>query len=308
MRMIGTLRTWSALLVGAAALLSGCSSSDSTAPSGSGKVSVLLTDAPGDVQAAVVTISKIYLQGDSGQVVLSDTAVTTDLLTLADSTGSLVEDVVVPAGSYSQLRFVVTGAYLQVDNGDGTSSLYATSPTYEGLPPGAQVDGTLQAPSLGQSGLKVTLPGDALTVPDGGTRILLVDFNVAQSFGHQAGQSGMWVMHPVITGADFTTTGSATVTLTAASGVTLPGGALLSDLAAVLTAGDNTADTVRFSDDNQDGTFEASFGFKPSGDYSLDLALPAGVTSVTTDPALPATVTVVSGQSVTTDLSLTAAN
>lgn len=307
MRSMRTFRTWGTLLVGAAALLSGCSS-NTTAPAGNGKVSLLLTDAPGDVQAAVVTISKIYLQGDSGQVVLSDTPVTTDLLTLADSTASLVKDVVVPAGSYSQLRFVVTGAYIQVDNGDGTSSIYATSPSYAGLPPAAQVDGTLLAPSLGQSGLKVTMPNSALTVPAGGTRIVLVDFNVAQSFGHQAGGSGNWVLHPVITGVDFTTTGSALVTLTLDAGVTLPGGAALSDFSAVLTDGSGMADSVAFSDANQDGTFEASYPYLAPGDYSLDLALPGSVTSVTTSPALPATVTVVTGQTVTTALTMTAAN
>src|SRR6185437_2203526 len=131
--------------------------SDSTA-SGSSKVSVLLTDAPGDVKAAVVTMSEIDLQGSGGTHVLMSTPVTTDLLTLAQSTAQLVNGAVVPAGNYEQLRFVITGGYIEVDNGDGTTSIYASSPTSSGLPSGAQVAGTLQMPSLAQSGIKVNLP------------------------------------------------------------------------------------------------------------------------------------------------------
>ena len=173
--------------------LAGCS--DSTAADNA-KLSVLLTDAPGDVKSAVVTISEIYLQG-SGRVVLVDTAVTTDLLTLADSTAELVKDAVVPAGSYGQLRFVITGAYIEVDNGDGTTSIYATSSDYAGLPVGAQVDGTLKTPSFDQSGLKVKLPDDELRLA-AEERVLLVDFDVSESFGHEAGDSGSWVMSPVL--------------------------------------------------------------------------------------------------------------
>ena len=187
-----------AIAFGAFAPLSGCS--DSTA-AGNARLSVLLTDAPGDVKSAVVTISEIYLQG-SGRVVLMDTAVTTDLLTLADSTAELVKDAVVPAGSYGQLRFVITGAYIEVDDGDGSTSIYATSPSYPGLPDGAHVDGTLKTPSFDQSGLKVKLPDDVLHLA-GEERVLLVDFDVSESFGHEAGGSGSWVMSPVLDASDF---------------------------------------------------------------------------------------------------------
>jgi len=46
----------------------------------------------------------------------------------------------------------------------------------------------------------VTLAGSALEL-SGGEKTLLVDFDVTQSFGHEA--SG-WVMHPVITGGEIT--------------------------------------------------------------------------------------------------------
>ena len=173
-------------------------------PGESTQVRVLLTDAPGDVQAAVVTISEVYLQGGGeGRVTLRDDEFTTDLLTLADDTEILVDGEDVPNGTYGQLRFVITGAYIQVDDGDETESIYATSEAYTGLPVGATVDGVLQTPSFDESGLKVNLPQEELTL-NGGSTTWLVDFDVSQSFGQEAGGSGQWVMHPVITGTEVT--------------------------------------------------------------------------------------------------------
>jgi hypothetical protein len=178
---------------------------DSAGP-GSTRLSILLKDAPAEVTSAVVTISQIYLQGQGGRVVLSDQATTTDLLTLANDTQTLVQDATVPSGTYSQLRFVITGAYLEVlddpacDPAQTTcsTSIYATE-SYTTPKPAA---GVLQTPSFDQSGLKVKLPGGALRL-SGDEKVLLVDFDVAESFGHEAGGSGQWVMQPVITATDF---------------------------------------------------------------------------------------------------------
>jgi hypothetical protein len=185
---------------------------DSTEP-GSTSLTVLLTDAPGDVRAAVVTISEIYLQGsgqaeseDAGRVLVSSEPRTVDLLTLAASTTTLVAEEDVPSGRYGQLRFVITGAYLEVENDDGSTSIFASSEDYDGLPVSAEVAGELQMPSLGQSGLKVNLPGDALDLT-GEEAVLLVDFDVAESFGHEAGTG--WVMHPVVTGTRVESTDAA---------------------------------------------------------------------------------------------------
>ena len=173
---------------------------DNNDPGETTQVRVLLTDAPGEIQAAVVTISEVYLQGgDEGRVTLRDDEFTTDLLTLANDFAVLVEGADVPSDVYGQLRFVVTGAYIQVDNGDETSSIFATSEDYAGLPEGAVVDGVLQTPSFDQSGLKVNLPQGELEL-EGESTTWLVDFDVAESFGQEAGGSGQWVMNPVITG------------------------------------------------------------------------------------------------------------
>jgi hypothetical protein len=291
----------------AGVLLGSLSCSDANAP-GTGTLSLVLKDAPGEVLAAVVTISEINLQGSGGSLTLSNTEVTTNLLTLSADVIALVQDVVIPAGIYTQLRFVISGAYIEVDNGDGTTSIYASSPDYAGLPPGATVAGSLQMPSFGQSGLKVILPGDALVIPDGGEVLLVLDFDVAQSFGHVAGGSGQWVMHPVVKATRASTTGSALVTLTLGTGVTLQG-ALLSEFSTTMTGSDAVdRGPVNFTDLDGDGIFEAGFQFLAPGDYTVTITAPVTVPAFTTTPALPGTLTVPSGGTGTAAFVITGAD
>jgi hypothetical protein len=281
--------------------------SDSTS-AGTTKVSVLLTDAPGDVKAAVVTISEIDLQGSGGSQILLSAPVTIDLLTLASSTAPLVNDAVVPSGTYAQLRFVITGGYIEVENSDGSTSIYASSNTYPGLPAGAEVVGNLQMPSLAQSGLKVNLPSGSTTL-GGSAKVYLVDFNVAQSFGQAAGASGQWVMHPVIKATDFELTGGLAVQLHAGPGLTMPlvnGSPLtLADFTAVVTASDANSNSAALTDSG-DGTFQALFPFLPPGSATVSFTAPAGVTFTTT-PDVPAVVSITSGQPTTSAFTLTAA-
>ena len=185
------------LLAIAIAALAGCG--DGAGPGGTTSLSLKLTDAPGDVQHAFVTITEINLTGEGGKVVLRDTPYTGDLLTLAGTTADLVTDADVPSGTYAALRFVISGACIAVEN-EGGSDIYATE-GYDSTPCGGPATGDLQAPSYGQSGLKVVLDEGALTIV-GPQKILLVDFDVEQSFGQLAGQAGMWVMHPVVTGGE----------------------------------------------------------------------------------------------------------
>ena len=305
MRRLITL-AWIAPLVG---LLGGLACTDSMGGgSGTGSLSLVIKDAPGDIKAAVVTISEINLQGSGGATVLTSNDVTTDLLTLSADAEALLQDVSVPAGHYSQLRFVLSGAYIEVDNGNGTSSIYASDPGYPGLPPGAVVTGNLQMPSLGQSGLKVILPGNQLTINDGDQKFLVVDFDVSQSFGHRAGGSGQWVMHPVVKAEDVGVTGGAKVALTLDAGVTLPGGASLGEFTATLTGSDGIPRTVGFADSDGDGTFEAPFAFLTPGDYALTVQAPGTIASFTTTPPVPGSVVVQAGQTIAVSLIVTAAS
>jgi hypothetical protein len=279
--------------------------SDSSGPGdGEANVTIRLTDAAGDVQAAVVTISEVYLQGSGGKVTLSDEPVTVDLLDLANSTSVIVDEAVVPQGTYSELRFVISGAYVEVENESGGTDIYASSPNYSGLPTGATVTGDLQMPSLGQSGLKVEIVdgGDLEVAED---EDILVDFDVSQSFGHVAGQSGKWVMHPVVKGAVFTEAASLTATLGLAQGVTLPtvGGS-------AVTLGQFKAELngeqMNFTDADNNGTFEAQFRFLLPGDYQLKIIPPAGVT-ITTNPASPIAVTIGTGATATQAVTIASA-
>lgn len=187
----------------AVCLLAACA--DSSGPDGDRKVSVLLTDAPGDILEAVVTIQQIYLQGGdddgegeegAGRFILLDEPVTVDLLTLADDFMTLVDDAEIPDGQFGQLRFVVSGGYIKVEQEDG-EKIFASSSDYPELPDGAEVAGDLQMPSFSTSGLKVNFQGGLLLEEE---TTLLVDFDVAESFGQETG-SGRWVLHPVLKGS-----------------------------------------------------------------------------------------------------------
>lgn len=282
-------------------------SSDATS-AGTTKVSLLLTDAPGDVKAAVVTISEIDLQGSGGSQILLNAPVTVDLLTLASSTSQLVKDAVVPSGTYAQLRFVITGAYIEVENSDASTSIYASSADYPGLPAGAVVTGNLQMPSFGQSGLKVNLPAGSTTL-GGSAKVYLVDFNVAHSFGHSAGASGQWVMHPEVKASDFELTGGLTVQLQADPNLTMPtvnGSPLgLGDFTAVVTASDAIIRSVALTDAGG-GIFQAQFPFLAPGNASVTFTAPASVT-FTSIPGVPATVGITSGQPITSTFTLSTA-
>jgi len=290
------------------ALAAGLAGCDSQGPGGTTSLSVMLKDAPGDVLHAVVTISEVDLVGSGGVHVLTQTPATVDLLTLAASASTLVQDVEVPSGTYTQLRFKITGACIAVDDGGGNSSIYTTA-GYDPTPCGGTAAGVLQAPSYAESGLKVTMAANALELT-GTQKILLVDFDVSQSFGHDAGGSGGWVMHPVVTGGDIQATGSVHAEVRLGDGVTLPdlnnAPTTLGQFSAVLVQG--AADTIAvvpLTDSDADGVFVADFLFLNPGSYSLSVAPPLGIAGVTTDPATPEAVDVLSGQELTAALVVT---
>ena len=302
-RMTAVRAVVAATVVAAGALLGACA--DATSGS-TGRVSILLTDAPGDFKSAVVTIDEIYLQGDGGRVVLRSEPWTGDLLELANATTELVADAEVPTGSYQQLRFVVSGGYIEVEGTNGASRYFATQ-GYT-LPAGVQAEGALHMPSFSSSGLKVKLPGDAMTVTDG-QRVVLVDFDVSRSFGKEAGNSGRWVMSPVLEATDFAFSGNLRVSLTNPTNLTLPtlnGSVLtLGSVNAVLTNAAGASEPLAFTDANADGTWEANFRYLVPGQYKVAVSGPTG-TTFTTNP-VEATVTVAAGAEATQAFALTAA-
>jgi len=188
-----------ALAAAAALALGACDQSPTSPMAGSPTLTMLLKDAPGpEVTHAWVSVSQITLQGSEGSDassggidLLDQPTGLIDLTELADSTHTLFETRAVTPGTYSQLRFVIDGAVLETSDGQVYSMNGAVPPD------DADVTGDLKCPSCSQSGLKVNLPGGSLEFTEGET-IVVLDFSVDESFGHAAGQSGMWVMHPVI--------------------------------------------------------------------------------------------------------------
>jgi hypothetical protein len=228
-------------------------------------------------QAAAVTIEEIYLQGEGGQTTLRSDPVTVDLCDLGSQALILVSDVSVPAGSYQQIRFVVSGGYVQ-DPADG--QVYATA----GYPVPAELappDGVLQPPSWDASGLKVNFSGGPITI-SAEQKVIGLELDVAQSFGKLAGGSSQWVLSPVIRAADLSFTGSVRVRLELGSGVTFP-----SLSGAPVTFGDFAA-TAEHSGVGVTQAFdpvqgETIFFLSPHDTpYTISLGVPAGLDVVAT--------------------------
>lgn len=253
-----------------------------------GSVSVLLTDAPGDeVVEAWVTITDIYLQGSAGDedpengrvYLLQDAVETHELLSLAETVEELVRDQEVPTGTYGQLRIVMSDGCIVT--GDG--GVFSSSAGYTEC---GSATGSLQMPSFAQTGAKVLLNG--LTV-EGGQQIILLDFNVEESFGRAAGASGMWVMTPVIHASEIELTVGVEATLDTGE-VSLPEGYELGQFSATLLPTGSDSSRVTFEDLDEDGTYEVEFRYlvPQSGPFDVRLNAPEGLT-VTTDPVSPQT-------------------
>lgn len=288
-------------------------------------VSILLTDAPGDFHQAWVTIESVALVGDEDSFVLRDEAVTTDLIEWHNDVMTLVEPVAVPAGDFSQLRLVISGACVVLEGEGGEPGMIYASEGYagEGAPEDCGApDGDLQLPSWGQSGLKLNLPAGALTDAPGDQAILL-DFIVPESFGHAAGNSGKMVMRPVVKVENVSFTGSITVDLTIADTVSLAGlgpvpegqtdprDATLEDFQVSIDGEseplvfEETCETVN---DVEVCTGTATFYFLMPGDYDVTVELVEGVTfDFTLNPESPVTETVDSGESATVSFEITSA-
>jgi hypothetical protein len=186
------------------AVLAGC---DDSTGSDTALISLALTDEAGDVAAVWVEIDEIYLQGggNEGRVTLldqdqADALGQIELTELAGTTLDLVGEVEISAGNYGQLRFVIEGAVLETEGGE----VFTFNAAH---PDGTASTGDLNCPSCDQTGVKVQLPGDEANLASG-SHLLVLDFDVFQSFGRAAGNSGMWVMAPVIRGAEVGFTGS----------------------------------------------------------------------------------------------------
>lgn len=283
-------------LMAGAVLASGCSD---VASSGSSSVTIKLTDAPGDLAEAWVEITEIYLQGTTSEggervSLFSGSTGMIDLLTLpGEKTVDLIRDVAVPEGTYSQLRFVIGKARIVTEDRREFST----------------ENGTLLCPSCTTpSGLKVNLPGGSVRL-DGGANVLVVDFDVSQSFGSERGKSGRWVMHPVMHASDFQASGSIAGTVTLGGETVIPAcGGQTRDLTAVVPTA-TAGEIVRSGITDAGGAYQIAF--VAPGSYGLGIAKVGyenGDSLIVSGTATPASVDVTSGKTVTADFQITDAS
>lgn len=300
------------LLVAAFAL--GACDEDSVNGSGTGRLSVMLTDAPGDLAEAWVKIEQVILVRNAADTLSSDSTrritITPDItnyINLLNLTGGqlleIIDDESVPEGTYSQVRVVVDEAFIKLKDG----RVFATSGAE--LPTGTTRSGTLRCPSCSSSGYKVMFTGGGLNVSDNTTVVL--DFDAAQSFGHEAGNSGQWIMRPVLRASATTIRlGSIRGTVALAQGVSLPqcGGAASTVAQFIPTAVMGT--------DTLTGTTTSTGSFRISavapGTYTLGFARDLTFTNgdsltITAAPSVP-TVTVAQSDSATANYTISAAS
>jgi hypothetical protein len=154
-----------------------CSSDNSTGGSGTGTVEIRLTDAPSDdFESATIFVSQVSLQpGDANAsaVVVSSTKASFDLLTLQNGVTAELGQSSVPTGTYSQVRMIVDSARVVLKSGNTFSDGSTTA--------------ILKVPSGSESGLKINF-STPLSVTAGQT-VLLVDFDLSQSFVFQGPRS-----------------------------------------------------------------------------------------------------------------------
>ncbi|MEO7457470.1 MAG: DUF4382 domain-containing protein [Gemmatimonadaceae bacterium] len=195
-----------------------CSESGVTSQ-GRGTLQIHLTDAPfptdsvSRVDLYVVRVDAKLAESDSAEAArgTTDDSASTDgwttiatpkakveLLALRDGVSTMLGSTSVAAGSYRSFRIIIDPAQSSVTLKNGALLTSTSSPS-------------IMFPSASRSGIKIQLD-KAITVSEGSTTPVLVDFDVAQSFvlrGNSLAQQGL-LFKPVIRGTLKTTTTTTT--------------------------------------------------------------------------------------------------
>ncbi len=207
-----------------------CSSEDdSNNNDGKAKLSIRLTDAPGDYENVFIDVQDVVIKYNNGQedLNLGVNAGVYDLLELTAGVNVLLFDDEVPAGSISQIRLVLGDENTIVVDG-------------EILP--------LATPSAQQSGLKIQVNE---TLEPGILYEFMLDFDVDQSIVSQG--NGSYSLHPVIRATTVAESG-------AISGTIVPPG-----ITTMITADNGTTQVSTYA--NSLGEFVLSG--VPDGTYTV---------------------------------------
>lgn len=200
-----------ALVLSGALALTGCDTVGTSDASGeSGQLTVLLTDAPGDLTKAEVTIERVSIvptddsaSGDAeegGIEVMSEESMTVDLLTLQNGVTTALGEISIPEGRYSQIRLITAReATVEYEAQDGSTQ-----------------SADLMLPSADETGIKINF--DEFTIDESSDAVeVTLDFNVEDSFV-QAGQAGKYIFKPVVQAESIVTNDAPTTDAPASDG------------------------------------------------------------------------------------------
>lgn len=239
-----TLRYLLTSVFGLALFIAGCNTSPET---GMGTLEVRMVDAPIDNAKEVnVVINSVQVNNsetDTGWVTINEPNQTYNLLELTNGAYAVLGEAELEAGTYEQIRLILDseGNNIVFENGDSEA---------------------LFIPSGAQTGIKLNVNAE---IEPGFTYTLILDFNASKSVV-KAGNSGKYLLKPVIRATNMATTGKI-------AGAVLPAEAR-SQVHAI--AGEDTL-TTTFAD-TTDGTFELigleagsyTVGFEPrEGGYAV---------------------------------------
>ena len=262
----------SALTVLSALLLAACSESTSQSTA---TITLNITDAPVDeADAVVVQFSTITLKSEDNDDLsfAFNPAKTIDLLALQGlASQPLIENQVIPAGKYNQIRLGVNAEF------DSVMDSYITV---------NNVDYELHVPSGSQSGLKINTP---FTVAAGSTDISIadanaiytIDFDLRKSIVNPGGQPG-YFLKPVLrlvqninTGSVSGSVGSGLLVGTNCSDADPLTGNAVYAFAGTVTPDDfdkvgvEPITTSLVSFDSGSGTYSYEVGYLAAGEFTL---------------------------------------
>lgn len=156
-----------------------------------GSMQVFMTDAPANYESVVIDIEEIRIHenqnaenDEDGWRTIRNEPLQVDLLNLTNGNMQFLGETDLESGTYNQMRFILGNQNLLVMN-DGQT-----------VP--------LTTPSGQESGLKLNIDTE---VESGINYILLLDFDASRSIV-EAGNSGQYLLQPVIRSVNLTGTGA----------------------------------------------------------------------------------------------------